>query len=303
MYQSSRRKFIKNIAWLSGLAFIKVPFKADKNLKLAFSTLGCPDWDFNKIIQFAAAHQYSGLELRGIQRQMDLTQCKEFSTENISATKALLQQNNIKIVNLGSSAHLHDADITERKKNIEEAKRFINLASELNCPFIRVFPNNFPKGQSKQETLQLISNGLIELGDYARDKGVMVLMETHGDLVYIADILKIMQTVKHKKVGLVWDICNMWSITKESPTKVYQQLKPFIHHTHIKDAVLVGNEVKYVLLGKGEVPIFEAIDLLYSNNYKGYYSFEWEKLWHPEILEPELAIADFSEAMWAHFKK
>jgi len=56
-------------------------------------------------------------------------------------------------------------------------------------------------------------------------------------------------------------------------------------------------------MGKGEVPIFEAIDILHKNNYSGYYSFEWEKLWHPEIDEPEIALADYPKAMKQHFNE
>jgi hypothetical protein len=52
---------------------------------------------------------------------------------------------------------------------------------------------------------------------------------------------------------------------------------------------------------EGEVPIFEAIDLLAKGGYKGYYSFEWEKLWHPELEAPELAIADYAKVMAEHF--
>lgn len=297
----NRRKFIIDTGVLTFSAALGFSFAPKKTPKLSFSTLGCPDWDFNKIVEFAAKNNYSGIEIRGLQRQMDLTLCKEFSKENIEASKALLKKNNIRIVNLGASANLHTAEATERKKNLDEAKRFIDLAQQLNCPYIRVFPNNFPKGQSKDQTLQLISNGLIELGNYARDKKVMVLMETHGDLVCTNDIRTIMQTARHAHVGLVWDVCNMWAITKQSPKQVYQQLKPWIHHTHIKDAVLKEGTPNYVLLGKGEIPIFEAIDILRRNNYKGYYSFEWEKLWHPEILEPEVAIADYPVAMINHF--
>jgi hypothetical protein len=40
---------------------------------------------------------------------------------------------------------------------------------------------------------------------------------------------------------------------------------------------------------------------LYQGGYKGYYSFEWEKLWHPEIAEPELALADYPKKMKTHF--
>jgi hypothetical protein len=47
--------------------------------------------------------------------------------------------------------------------------------------------------------------------------------------------------------------------------------------------------------------MFEAIDILYNDGYKGYFSFEWEKLWHPEIAEPEIAIAHYAKTMKVHF--
>ena len=128
-------------------------------------------------------------------------------------------------------------------------------------------------------------------------------METHGDVVYASDLLHIMQSAAHENVGLVWDISNMWTVTKEPPAEVYQKLKKYIRHTHIKDAKLVNGKPQYTLLGQGDVPIFEAIDTLHRNGYKGYYSFEWEKLWHPEIAEPEIALADYPEAMRKHFMK
>ncbi|HEY9343016.1 MAG TPA: TIM barrel protein, partial [Hanamia sp.] len=102
---------------------------------------------------------------------------------------------------------------------------------------------------------------------------------------------------------LVWDVVNMWSVTKEPPAQVYGKLKKYIRHTHIKDLAFANDEQQYVLLGKGTTPVFEAIDILAKDKYKGYFSFEWEKLWHPEIAEPEIAIADYAKVMKEHFKK
>ena len=111
-----------------------------------------------------------------------------------------------------------------------------------------------------------------------------------------------MKAASHPHVGMVWDAHNMWSATKEPPAQVYATLKNYIRHTHIKDARLINGKEQYVLLGTGESPIFEAVDALAKGGYKGYYSFEWEKLWHPEIDEPEIAIADYPKAMKRHFE-
>jgi len=300
---SSRRSFIKT-AGLAGIAVAVTSFDFKKYTPLlSFSTLGCPDWTFEAILNFAVNNGYNGIEMRGIQRQLDLSKCAEFSSkEDIVTTRKLIEEKKLRMVVLGSSAEMHHADASERKKNLDEAKSFIQLAQQLNCPFIRVFPNNFPKEQERTVTTDLIVKGLLELGSYAKDHGVTVLMETHGDLVQSAEIEKIMQLARHSNVGLIWDVVNMWVATKEPPALAYARLKKYIHHTQIKDLNLVDGKEQHVLPGKGETPIFEAIDILAKNGYRGYYSFEWEKLWYPEIAEPELALADYPKVMKQHFK-
>jgi sugar phosphate isomerase/epimerase len=72
-------------------------------------------------------------------------------------------------------------------------------------------------------------------------------------------------------------------------------LKKYIFHTHIKDAILLENGEKYTLLGQGNAPVKEALHALKSDGYAGYYSFEWEKHWHPEIEDPEIAIPHFAK--------
>jgi sugar phosphate isomerase/epimerase len=270
---------------------------------LSFSTLGCPDWNFEQIVEFAASHAYQGIELRGIQRQMDLTQCSVFNTASArKSSLSLMAAKGLQFVNLGSSATLHFAEGPERQKQLEEGKRFIDLAHTLKCPFIRVFPNSFIKEQTKQQTMDLIAKGLMELGDYSRGSGVEVLMETHGDFVHTDDLETLMLMVPHAQVGLTWDFTNMWTITKESPTAMYKRLRKFIRHTHVKDAKLDGDKIQYSFLGKGEVPVAEALHALRNDDYKGFYSFEWEKRWHPELEEPALALADYPIAIKSFIK-
>ena len=304
MRHTTRKEFLQtSSALLLGAAIAKTPFdfKKDK-MPLAFSTLGCPDWDFKKITDFARQHNYTGIELRGLKREINLTKCPEFSnTKNIESTLRVMKDKKLQFVDLGSGCTLHFAESADREKNIAEGKAYIDLAQQLNCPNVRVFPNLLPKDRDKDETMEFIVKGLLELGNYAKASKVMVLMETHGDLVWTHDIEKIMKDATHSNVGLVWDPCNMWTITKEPPSEMYKLLKRYIHHTHIKDAKLVDGKPQYVRLGQGEVPIFEAVDALSKGGYKGFYSFEWEKLWHPELEAPETALADYPVAMKRHF--
>jgi sugar phosphate isomerase/epimerase len=63
-----------------------------------------------------------------------------------------------------------------------------------------------------------------------------------------------------------------------------------LRHVHIKDARRRGDGWELVLLGEGEVPVAEALAAIRAGGYDGYYAVEWEKKWHPEIAEPEVAL-------------
>lgn len=300
---SSRREFLQAATALFAASLGSFSFSFKKKAPLlSFSTLGCPDWTFQQIVDFAVQHHYQGIEVRGIQKQLDLTQCSEFNKQNILSTLSLMEDKALHFVDLGSSCTLHFPESAERNKNLDEGKRFIDLAQQLKCPYVRVFPNNFPKDQEKSATIDLITKGMLSLADYANGSDVSVLIESHGDLLQIEDLEKVMKASEHNHAGMIWDVTNMWIKTKESPALAYERLKKYIRHTHIKDASMVEEKIRYKFLGQGEVPIFEAIDVLAKNGYKGYYSFEWEKLWHPEIEAPELAIADYAQVMTQHFQ-
>ena len=58
-----------------------------------------------------------------------------------------------------------------------------------------------------------------------------------------------------------------------------------------------NGERHYVLTGRGDVPVKRQVEVLARAGYAAYYSFEWEKVWHPELAEPEVAIADYARVM------
>jgi sugar phosphate isomerase/epimerase len=152
---------------------------APKKPLLSFSTLGCPAWTFSQALQHASANGYSGIEIRGIKGDLDLPKNPIFSASNLAATRREAEDKKLKIVNLGSSANMHFLDSKKRQSNLDDAKKYIDLAQQLNCPFIRVFPNDLPKDQDEKATVGAIISSLVELGDYAKSSGVKVLLEIY----------------------------------------------------------------------------------------------------------------------------
>jgi sugar phosphate isomerase/epimerase len=71
---------------------------------------------------------------------------------------------------------------------------------------------------------------------------------------------------------------------------------------HLKDSVPAGSDRRYVLTGTGDVPVRRQVEALARMKYTGFYNFEWEKRWHPEIEEPEVAFAQFAEVVSGYLR-
>jgi sugar phosphate isomerase/epimerase len=120
--------------------------------------LACPDWDLKKITEYAKQHEYTGIELRGLKREINLPKCPEFSsTKNIEAVLKIRRIKNFEFVDLGSSAGMHFPEGAEREKNLADGKAFIDLAQQLNCPNVRVYPALLPKIVIKMKRWNLLS--------------------------------------------------------------------------------------------------------------------------------------------------
>ncbi len=263
-------------------------------LPLGFSTLGCPAWTWPQILDFAAEHQFASIELRGILTNMDLTKVPELAPERIADVKQQLAAHGLVVSDLGASAQMHDMDPAKHAAQLDEARRFIDLAHALGAPYVRVFGNEYVKDVPREKMLAHIAGALHELGDYARGKGVEVIIESHGDFTDSPALLEILQRADSPNVALLWDAHHTFVSGKEQPEDTVAKLGRYIRHTHLKDSVPSGNDRRYVLTGTGDVPVKRQIAALAKIGYRGFYSFEWEKRWHAEIEEPEVAFAQYA---------
>jgi sugar phosphate isomerase/epimerase len=302
---TNRRRFIKGLSFSAVVA----AFADDRKitgLPLAFSTLGCPEWSLEKILDFARTHGFAAVELRGLQGNMDLPSHPVFAPDQMGATKRLIATSNIKIACVSSSARMGEEDPAKRSKELADGRRFIDLAASLNVPYVRVFGDGtgVAKGAAPgQELKARVAGGLHDLGDYAGTKKVTVIIESHDNFTSSASLSDVLQQAKSDNVALLWDAHHTFATGGEDPEFTVKRVGNWIRHTHLKDSVGTGDDRKYVLTGKGNVPIQRQIEALRSIGYRGYFCFEWEKVWHPDLADPEIAIADYAQVVSEYFAK
>jgi sugar phosphate isomerase/epimerase len=296
----ARRSFLATVgAGLTAPAILRAQSRS-KRYPIAFSTLGCPAWSWKTILETADRLGYAALELRGIAGEMDLPKVPELSGTRLAETKKDLAALGIAVSDLGASARMHEKDPATREKQFDEGRRFIDLAQAMGVKYVRVFGDRIPEGEPKEEVMKRVVEGFQKMAAYAKPAGVTVLIESHGDFTRAPDLVEILTRVGSPQFALLWDAHHSFVAGKEKPADTYAKLGKWVRHTHLKDSRPEGVDRRYVLLGSGEVPVREQVKVLAGAGYQGFYCFEWEKKWHPEIEDPEVAFPHYAKTVGAY---
>ncbi len=267
-------------------------------MKLAFSTLGCPRWSLEKVIRAAGEYGFQGLEIRGLQDDLDITRRSEF-TGGANSTRRRLQDLGLEIACFSSSIMLSSPDGAGSDASFDELQRYAQLCATFGTPFIRIFGGNIGS-TSRVSALGKAAANLRKMAEIVKDPRVRILVETHDDWMRADHMKSLMTAASADAIGLLWDTNHPFMFLGEAPATTWKETGRWVHHTHWKDSKR-NPRAKHgfdpVLMGEGDVPHQEIYQVLKDGDYRGYLSLEWEKRWHPEISEPEIALPQYAEYM------
>ena len=267
-------------------------------MKLAFSTLGCPAWSLDQILRAAESNGFDGIEVRGLQDDLDVTGRSEFTGQS-SLTRRKLRDRGLAIACFSTSVVLGSPEPGTGDPAFDEVKRYAQLCAAFDTPFIRVFGGSIGRA-SRASALDAAAAHLLAMADIVRGTRVKIVVETHDDWMRAADMRSLMSAVPSESVGLLWDVNHPFMFLGEAPATTWAETGRWICHTHWKDSrrnPAAPHGFEPCLMGEGNVPHRAIYRVLRDGAYGGYLSLEWEKRWHPEIAEPEVAFSQFAEYM------
>jgi sugar phosphate isomerase/epimerase len=265
-------------------------------MKLSFSTIGCPHWSFDEIVRRASQYGYDGVAFRGLGGQLDLTKAPEFFPPTRANTRRRLQDAGLATSMVLTSAAMMIADPEKLEASLQLARSHIDIAADLECPYIRVFGGQLPVGLSYAAAVRRAGERLHRLGDYAAQRGVYVLIETHDDWVVTPRLGRALEEANHSNLGVLWDLHHPVRIAGESVAQAWANIGSWVRSVDIKDSVTDFEArlgYRYVQIGEGEIPIKDALRILGVAGFDGWLTFEWEKLWHPDLADPSVAFPEF----------
>lgn len=267
-------------------------------MKLSFSTLGCPNWDLNQIIKNAKIYGFSGVEIRGIKDQLDVTLLPEFRSRS-SETKDKFLDAEIELVCFSSSIRMSEPDQSKRSGHLEELKRYVELCFKFDTPLIRIFGGPI-EDLSWEQAIDQAATTLEEMIEIIDDVSAKIVIETHDDWMSAEHFKALMEQVNSEKVGILWDVNHPFMFIGETPEETWEKVGKWIYHTHWKDSKIAIDTVmgfEPCLMGEGDLPHEQIYSVLKNGGYEGYLSLEWEKRWHPELPDPEIALPQYVEYM------
>ncbi|MHC4247992.1 MAG: sugar phosphate isomerase/epimerase family protein [Planctomycetota bacterium] len=285
-------------------------------MKLAFTTLGCPEWDLPTALARGREMGFDGIDFRGVgphrfdpesgryvDFDLDITRMPAF-TDGLDRTRALISDSGLEVAGLSSSVRFVSQTGADLEKMLDEGRRYIALAKELECGVVRVFGGGFDAAKKTVADARAeIVSGLKELAPAAREAGVVIALETHDNWTSTDTMRPIFEELDSPAVAALWDVNHPFRFAGEPPETTWANIGPWVRYTHFKDSV-VGEDGKYhyTLQGEGTLPMREIVDVLAGGGYDGWLTLEWEKMWHPELPEARVAFPAYVATMRALLK-
>jgi sugar phosphate isomerase/epimerase len=247
MNDVSRRSFMTTMLAISGGACVfpvassatqaradsKNPALAGGGFKLGLVTYNlAKDWDVPTILRNCQGTGFEAVELRtthhhGVEPSLDKSARAEVRRRFLDSK--------VRLLSLGSTCEYHSPDAAVVSRNIEETKRFLELAHDLGAMGVKVRPNGLPRGISEEQTLEQIGRALRQCGETAKDFNVEIWLEVHGEATCVpARIERIMKAADHPQVGVCWN-SNPEDVQNGSIARNFSLLLPWLRNTHINE--------------------------------------------------------------------
>ena len=244
--QSTRRKFLTNSAILAtaSLAPAAVPREPGVKLKIALNAysfdkpLMAHTMTLDDVVHFCAQQRVDALDATGYYFP---GYPKAPSDEYVYALKRTAFLNGVQLSGTGVRNDFAVADSAARKRDIQMVKDWIEVASKLGAPVIRVFSGRArPEGYTFDQALEWMIPAFQECAEHGKQHGVILGLQQHNDFLKTAEeTIRVIEAVKSPWFG---DILDIGSLRTNDPYQEIEKLVPYAVSWQIKEKVGYGTK-------------------------------------------------------------
>ncbi len=217
------------------------------------------DWDLPTLIANCEKAGVPGVELRTehahkVESDLNAQQRRE--------VKKRFADSPVTLVGLGTNFAFHHTDPARLRRDIQGAKEYIKLSSDVGGIGVKVKPNDLPKDVPQEKTVEQIGKALNELGRFGADYGQKIRLEVHGSCSPLPVMKAIMDVADHPNVGACWN-CNSQDLEGQGLEYNFNLVKDrFADTVHVRE------------LNIGSYPYQELMNLFVAMDYAGWILLE-----------------------------
>ena len=238
------------------------------------------DWDLPTLLDRAREIGFEGIELRvdlnhrhGV--ELDRTR------EERKRIREICRDAGIAICGLGSGCMYDSPNPKVLKENIERTKRLLGLTADVGAPGLKVFGNNLHEGEgiSKEHTIRQVAEAVRECAHFAKDLGVDLRFEMHGDFNHWEYAVKVVEEAGDGNVSLIYN-SDPRDVVKGSVAETIGHVIKYVKHIHMHELV------------NPNYPYREMLRIFKEAGYRGYCVAEIQ-----ESPDP-IRVLRYYKALW-----
>ncbi len=200
---------------------------------------------------------------------LDMTVYWVPSTERawLHSLRRLAYRCGVQIYSIAVRTELTRAEQKDRDAEVENIRRWVDVASALGAGHIRVFGGNLRGGATDEQAVPWVVECLQRGAEIAGSQGVILGLENHGGITLRAErILEIVRKVNSPWVGINLDTGNF----PQDPFRQMEMCLPYAVNVQVKSEMVHEDGTR------GPQDWDRVVKLVASTGYKGYLSLEYE---------------------------
>ncbi|MCR5831194.1 MAG: AMP-binding protein [Lachnospiraceae bacterium] len=250
-------------------------------MKLSFSTRGWNDITFDEFMDIAGEMDFAGIEVYKLIKDKDLfVKGEAFDQYNIAATTRQLRDRGLTIPIFDGNYDL------SKRECIEDIRKIIDIAGYMRVDYVGI--------GLETDDEKAIREAITELLPFAREKNVILLIETGGIYSDTKKLCTLLDEFADDNLAALWDLHHTFRYANEEPKDTIRNLGAYVKHVHLRDS---DDKDTFNLIGEGSAPIKEFMDALYSIDYAGFISYEWKPEYMEDLTDHEVIFPYFVNYM------
>jgi sugar phosphate isomerase/epimerase len=218
-----------------------------ENMKYAFSTNCCPQWDAPTIAAHAKELGYQGVEAAA-------TEQIERISQELAANGAVVA---CVCCDLAGGSNRHSQEISA-----DQVRQAIQTAQSVDCHHVKI------AGLAPLE-LSKLAKWLQPLGDAAVTEDVTLVIENQPPFANAHAMWLLLEAVNHPAIAAAWDVCTAAN-AGESPWVSVPNLNSRIAYTMVRDARISEANAIPCPFGQGDVPLQPFVARLMGVGFQGW---------------------------------